>query len=354
MTQIDKKKPVLVTGGSGYLASWIVKQLLDQDIDVHATVRNVNDKSKVGHLLEIAENCKASLTLFEADLLQPGSFDAAMQECELVIHTASPFIIDNITDPENQLVRPAKEGTRNVLESVNRHKSVKRVVLTSSVASVYGDCADAKRVSGGAFDESHWNTSSSLEHQPYYYSKAEAEKLAWEMCKKQDRWDLSAINPGLILGPSLSHRKDSTSAAVLLEIASGEFQLGAPEIWNGIVDVRTVAQAHIVAGYGDASGKRFITVADTLTHLDIAKIIRSKWGDSYPLPRWNMPKFLLWLLAPVLELTRAWVKRNIGIPIDFNVTASKQCLSLKYIPVEKTINDHFEQLVNNGWIGKGS
>ena len=141
---IDRSAPVLVTGGNGYIASWLVKYLLEDGIDVHATVRDPSNDTKVGHLKQIAKGASGTLTLFEADLLHDGAFDEAMTGCELVFHTASPFVISGIKDPQKDLVDPAVQGTRTVLESANRVSSVKRVVLTSSVVSIYGDAADQK------------------------------------------------------------------------------------------------------------------------------------------------------------------------------------------------------------------
>lgn len=185
--KIDRSAPVLVTGGNGYIASWLVKYLLDDGIDVHATVRNPSDNSKVGHLSRIAESAPGALTLFEADLLDDGAFDEAMAGCQLVFHTASPFAIFRIKDAQRQLVDPAVNGTRNVLESANRVESVHRVVLTSSVVSICGDNRDLQDAPGDMFTEHDWNTTSSVTHQPYNYSKVVAEKTAWEIADAQDR-----------------------------------------------------------------------------------------------------------------------------------------------------------------------
>ena len=132
MREIEKSKPVLVTGGSGYVASWIIKMLLEKGINVNATVRDPTDSKKVDHLNTLAKGSTGKLKLFKSDLLDAGSFDEPMQGCELVIHTASPFIFTTPKDPEKELIRPAKEGTRNVLNSAKKCATVKRVVLTSS------------------------------------------------------------------------------------------------------------------------------------------------------------------------------------------------------------------------------
>jgi len=99
MKEIDKTKPILVTGGTGYLASWIIKMLLEDGIDVHATVRDSSNTAKIEHLTTLANQSSATLKLFDADLLKKGSFEEAMGDCELVFHTASPFIISDIKNP---------------------------------------------------------------------------------------------------------------------------------------------------------------------------------------------------------------------------------------------------------------
>ena len=139
---IDKSQPVMVTGATGYLASWIVKKLLEEGISVNATVRDPADSQRVAHLAALAEVWPGRLRLFKADLLDPGSFEPPMMGCELVLHTASPFFVGQPKDAEQELCRPAREGTRNVLDAANRTASVKRVVLTSSVAAIMGDAAD--------------------------------------------------------------------------------------------------------------------------------------------------------------------------------------------------------------------
>jgi len=157
MHEIDKSKPVLVTGGSGYVASWIIKMLLEEGINVNATVRDPSNSKKVDHLMALAKASGGQLKLFKSDLLDTGIFDEPMRNCELVIHTASPFFITGIKNPEEELIRPAKEGTRNVLESAKRNPTVKRVVLTISVVAIYGDNADIAFTPGGVFTEKEWN-----------------------------------------------------------------------------------------------------------------------------------------------------------------------------------------------------
>ena len=349
MKTIDQTKPVLVTGGTGYLASWIIKILLDDGHEVHTTVRNLSQKDKFAHLTAIAVKSKGVLQFFEADLLRKGSFAEAMKGCELVIHTASPFVISGVKNGQKELVEPALEGTRNGLDSVNATESVQRVVLTSSVVAVYGDAVDLAKTEKGIFTEEHWNFSSTADHQPYSYSKTVAEKLAWEMAGKQSRWDLLTINPGFIMGPSLSKRKDSTSIDIMIQLTSGKFRTGVPSGKMGIVDVRDTAKAHILAGFSTTASGRHICVADHRDFLDFANVIRIN-HPQYPLPKSYVPKWLFSLIAPFIGFTRKYVRLNVGIDLNFDNSYIRKDLNLEFIPFEKTISDHFEQLLNDGII----
>lgn len=352
MREIDKSKPVLVTGGSGYLASWIIKMLLEEGINVNATVRDPSNSKKVDEVTALAKASAGQLTLFKSDLLDTGSFDEPMRNCELVIHTASPFFVTGIKNPEEELIRPAKEGTRNILESAKRNPTVKRVVLTSSVVAIYGDNADIALTPGGVFTEKEWNITSSAEHQSYPYSKTIAEKEAWAISKEQVQWDLLTINPGWILGPSVSKRKDSMSISTMIQFGDGSYKMGVPELWYGIVDVRDVAASHIKAGYTPEASGRHIIVSGEATLLDLANMLRKHFGDDYPFPRKQVPKFLFWLIAPMRGFTRKYASRNAGIQIRFDNSYSKTDLSMSYIPIEQTVKEHFQQILDDGLVGK--
>ena len=141
MTKIKNNKPVLVTGANGYIASWIVKKLLQKNLTIHACVRGVKNKNKTQHLLDLTKNNKGKVILFETDLLKEGSYDKAMTGCELVFHTASPFKMKT-KNPKKDFIEPALKGTKNILKSATKIKSVKRVVLTSSCAAMYADAVD--------------------------------------------------------------------------------------------------------------------------------------------------------------------------------------------------------------------
>ena len=346
MTQIDTNKPVLVTGATGYVAGWLIKYLLDEALTIHAAVRNPENKQKLKYLNELAAKSPGTIKYFKADLLKMGSYDEAMQDCELVFHTASPFI-NKVKDPQKDLVDPALIGTRNVLASANRTKSVKRVVLTSSCVAILGDSKDLLNLPNGIATETDWNTTSTLNHQSYSYSKTVAEREAWKINKAQNRWDLVVINPSLVLGPGVNPISTSESFRIVKQLGDGTMKVGAPAFEIGMVDVRNVGLAHFRAGFTPEAKGRHIISAQSKTILHLSSTLRETFGNNYPFPKKEIPKFLVWLLAPTVGLKRKVIRRNLGYPWKVDNTKSKKELNMDYMPIEKSIVDFFQQMVDS-------
>jgi len=352
MQTIDPAVPVLVTGGSGYVASWIVRYLLEDGHTVRATVRNPDKPTGLEHLHALSTDHPGRLTLHKADLLDEGSFTEAMQGCELVIHTASPFLLGRIRDADRQLVKPALEGTRNVLSSVNATESVKRVVLTSSTVAICGDNIDMK--GKATFTEEDWNTTSTADHQPYPYSKTIAEREAWAMQGAQSRWDMVTIHPGLVLGPSLTTSSHSGSMTTMRHFADYTLATGAPALQISVVDVRDVARAHITAGFTPEAHGRYITSSETVTMLQIGRILRSSFGFSLSFPTFEAPKPMIKLAAPVAGLTRKFVELNVGWPVAFDSSRTTKELGIEFRPAEESVVEHFQQMIDDGLVpGRG-
>ncbi|MEI6750009.1 MAG: NAD-dependent epimerase/dehydratase family protein [Bacteroidota bacterium] len=350
MKNIDKTRPVMVTGATGYVAGWIVKKLLEEGLTVHAPVRNTENKETLKYLDAIAEKTKGILKYFKADLLIEGSYDEAMLGCELVFHTASPFI-NQVKDPQKDLVDPALKGTKNVLNSVTRTESVQRVVLTSSCAAIIGDSRDCESYPNGIATEAQWNTTSTLEHQPYSYSKTAAELAAWEINNAQNRWDLVVINPSLVIGPGINPNATSESFNLLRQLGDGSMKTGVPSFYIGVVDVRDLAEAHFAAGFKPDAAGRHIISAENTDFLTLALMVRKKFGDAYPLPQRTLPKFLVWLAAPMVGFKRKMISRNVGYHWRVDNTKSIKQLGMKYRPVEGSIVDFFQQMIDNKVFG---
>ncbi len=330
--KIKKKKKVLVTGGTGFIAGWIIKHLVEEGVTVHATVRDPDDKQKIAHLVKLSENNPGEIILFKADLLEPGSFNAAAKGCNIVFHTASPFLF-KFNDPVKDLINPAFEGTKNVLEAVNVTDSVERVVLTSSCAAIYGN-------------------TSSPSHQPYSYSKTIAEREAWKLADAQMRWSLVVINPPVVLGPTVSGKSTSASHDICLQLGDGTMKSGAPPFEVGMVDVRDVADAHIRAAYISKAAGRHIVFKETTTPLKLSQMLQEKYGQKYPLPTKELPKWLVWLVGPLLDktMTRRLIAKNMGHKWRADNSKSKEELGIEYRSLDTSINEMFQQMIDQGYI----
>jgi nucleoside-diphosphate-sugar epimerase len=347
MKTIDKSKPVMVTGATGYVAGWLVKKLLEEGISVHAAVRNPDNREKTAHLDEIASASNAEIKYFKADLLEEGSYKEAMEGCEVVFHTASPFTSD-FKDPQKDLVDPAVKGTANVLNSAKATEGIKRVVVTSSCAAIYTDAVDAENAPGGILTEDIWNTTASLDYQPYSYSKVEAEKKAWEIAESQDQWDLVTINPSLVMGPMLAGgATTSESFSILKSIGDGTMKMGVPKMGLGLVDVRDVAEAHFKAAYTPEAHGRYITSGHNTDFLEMAETLLPKYGEKYPLPKKAIPKWLLMLIGPMADkrFTRPYIKKNVNHTFKADNSKIKKELGIDFKPMKQTMEDSFEVLV---------
>lgn len=349
MTAIDKTTPVMITGATGYVAGWIVKKLLDEGLTVHAPVRDPENKEKLKYLNALANQSPGTITFFQADLLLEGSYQAAMEGCQVVFHTASPFTMD-VDDPLKELIEPAQMGTRNVLEQANRTDSVLRVVLTSSCVAIYGDNIDLQQTASGIFSEKDWNISSSLAHQPYAYSKTLAEKDAWRISESQDRWDLVVINPSLVIGPGINPNGTSESFNLIKQFGDGSMKSGAPDWGVGVVDVRDLAQAHCTAAFTPAAKGRHIISGHNTDFISMAKPLIEHYGMAYPFPRKALPKWLVWLVAPMVTpgMTRKMVSRNVNYPWRADNTKSIRELGMTYRPIEESMTDFFQQMIDAG------
>ena len=348
MKTIDKSKPVLVTGATGYVAGRIVERLLKEGVKVHAAVRTPDKKEKIKHLVDLAEKMNGQIEFFKADLLNEGSYDEAMKGCELVYHTASPFFIGS-KNPEEELIKPARKGTRNVLESANRTDSVKRVVVTSSCAAIYGDAKDTLSYPNQEMTEEQWNTTSSASHQAYSYSKTVAEKEAWKIADEQDRWDLVVINPSFVLGPGINPHAKSESYSIIKQLANGDFKMGAPEMYIGCVDVRDLAEAHFKVGFTPEAKGRHIISGTNSSFLELAAIAKKNFPN-YKISTRKLPKFMVWLMAPSIGMTRKEVAKTVGYPWVANNSKSKEELGMSYRPLETTLVDFMNQLKDAGEI----
>lgn len=189
---------ILVTGASGFIATNIIKQLLELGYRVRGTVRSLKDEKKVAPLRKLAENSRFELELVEADLMKEETWLSAVKECTFVLHTASPLPM-KAPKHEDELIKPAVNGTLFVLKACAQEGSVvKRVVVTSSMAAIAGD----SYINDHTYSERDWSKPETL--QPYYKSKTLAEKAAWDFVKDRETkglscFELAVINPSMVM-----------------------------------------------------------------------------------------------------------------------------------------------------------
>src|SRR5262245_45914465 len=300
---------VCVTGGSGFVGSHVLAQLLDAGHEVRTTVRSLTREAGVRAMLQDAGvRPNAPLTFSAADLERDEGWPEAVAGCDFVIHVASPMPAA-APKTEDELIRPARDGVLRVLRAA-RDAGVRRVVLTSSCGAVYyGHPPQA-----APFDETSW-TNLDGEMSAYVRSKAIAERAAWDFVAAEGgALELSAVNPTGIFGPVLG-RDASSSIELVTRLMNG--MPGCPRLYFGVVDVRDVADLHVRAMIDPAAkGERFIASSgDLMSMLAIARVLKARLGDAArKVPTRELPNWLVRLVArfdrtlrplvPLLDSTR--------------------------------------------------
>jgi nucleoside-diphosphate-sugar epimerase len=285
---------VLVTGGSGFIGSHCILQLLAAGHQVRTTVRNLNRESDVRAMLKQGGAEPGDrLSFAAADLESDAGWAQAAAGCEFVLHVASPFP-STVPRDENELIVPAREGALRVLRAA-RDAGVKRVVLTSSFAAIgYGQPPRAK-----PFDESDWTNADGDDVRPYVKSKTLAERAAWDFIAREGgALELSVVNPVAVFGPALG-ADYSTSILLVQRLMDGALP-GCPRISFGVVDVRDVADLHLRAmSDAAAKGERFLAVSgDFMAVVEIAKVLKARMGEAARrVPTRQLPNWLVRLVA---------------------------------------------------------
>lgn len=326
-------KRICVTGASGFIAAHLVQQLLEQGHTVIGTVRGAAEKYPY---LTGLPGAQERLKLVEANLLEEGAFDDAVAGCDVVMHTASPYVV-NVKDPQTELVDPALQGTTNVLRSCAKSSSVKRVVLTSSLAAIT-DEPDPEKV----FSERDWNTKSNLKRNPYYYSKTLAEKAAWDFVEQQTPgFDLVVINPYMVIGPSLGPSLNESNK-VLRDMLSGVYPTIMSVNW-GFVDVRDVAKAHVQAMDVEAASGRYLVVSDdNLRMSEVVSILKDNGYAGYKLPKVNLASPFGDKIMRLLSYTQpkgsgSYMRTHIGREMRYDNSKVKGELNMQFISAKESI-----------------
>ncbi|MFZ2084543.1 MAG: aldehyde reductase [Candidatus Sulfotelmatobacter sp.] len=285
---------VLVTGGSGFIGSHSILQLLAAGHQVTTTVRTLKREGDVGAMLKQGGAEPGNrLSFIVADLENDTGWPEGVAGCDYVLHVASPFP-PNIPKHEDELIVPAREGTLRVLRA-SRDAGVKRVVLTSSFAAIgYGH-----RPQSAPFNETNWTDPNGEDVTAYVKSKTLAERAAWDFIANEGgNLELSVINPVGVFGPVLG--PDYSTSVLLVQRLMDGAMPGVPRLYFGAVDVRDVADLHIRAMTNPAAkGERFLAVAgDFMSILDIAKVLKNRMGASAKrVPTRQLPDWLVRIAA---------------------------------------------------------
>ncbi|MCJ1277637.1 methylglyoxal reductase (NADPH-dependent) gre2 [Puttea exsequens] len=282
---------VLLTGGTGFIAAHVLDVLLKHGHSVVTTVRSSQKGQIILDNHKTVPKAKLDFTIVE-DIAQPGAFDKAVQSdppFEVVIHTASPFHF-NVTDNKKDLLDPAVIGTTGILKSVKQHApTVKRVVITSSFASIINPSKGTNP--GYSYSENDWNpiTEEEALQNPsngYRASKTFAEKASWEFLEKEKpNFTIATMCPPLVLGPIVHYLQSldklNTSNQRIAAIMTGKAKQELPPTGTFIwVDVRDLALAHVKAAeLPDAANKRFFITAGYFSNEEIADIVRDNFPD---------------------------------------------------------------------------
>lgn len=272
-------KTILLTGVTGYIAKHIALQLLEAGYHVRGTLRDPARSTEViaalRPLLTDSGDLENRLTFVTLDLTADAGWDDAMAGVDVLMHTASPFPMRQPKD-ENDLIRPAVDGTLRALRAAQA-AGVYRVVLTSSTAAISGSALPAGDVS---YSETNWTNPDDPAISAYTKSKTLAELAAWNFRRDAaPAMQLTVINPGFVLGAPLDAHF-GTSLAVVKRLLRGKDPM-LPNVGFACVDVQDVAELHVgVIERPDTFGQRIMAVDRFMSFKDIALVIKAAFPQS--------------------------------------------------------------------------
>ena len=328
---------VLLTGAGGYIGKHVALQLLNKGYAVRASVRDLKRSQEIKdalipHLVS-GIDIESALTFVALDLNKDAGWTEALVGMDVLMHTASPFPIAS-PDDENELIRPAVEGTLRAMRAA-KSAGVKRVVLTSSVAAIYGHDLPAGVTE---FDETMWtDVLHPVGKKAYTKSKTLAEKAAWDFVKNEaSEISLTTINPVLVLGVPLDSNYGS-SISIIQRVLKGKDPM-LPDLRFAIVDVKDVAKMHVDCIDVKATyGQRIIASADTLSFVQIAKILKSAFPKSNT-KTGKAPNFLIRILANFDADIRT-ILPSLGKPMLVSNKKAKSLLGISFISAQTSVEE---------------
>ena len=330
---------VLVSGGSGYIAGYLIRQLVAEGWTVRTTVRNLAREAEVRRVLAV-DNAK--LSFFAADLENDAGWAEAMAGCSHVAHVASPF---PATAPkhDDELIVPAREGALRALRAA-KDAGVRRFVMTSSSAAVgYGHEGIDR-----PFTEADWTNVDGPNVYAYVKSKTIAERAARDWVAREGNGiEFCTVNPSLVLGPVLSADM-STSVEAVKKLLDGSVP-GLPNLSFPAVDVRDIADLHVRALTApDMAGERFIGSGPTVTMADMAAVLRARLGnEARKVPTMRLPDFLV-RIAAMFDPVMRQVTGELSKPKTMDAGHALAKLGWKTRPIEESVVDTARSLFDLG------
>jgi dihydroflavonol-4-reductase len=332
---------VFVSGGSGYIAGWLIRLLVAQGWQVRTSVRDITREAELRRLLAVDD---AQLQVFAADLMNDAGWDEALRGCSHVAHVASPLPGRWVKTPDDLIV-PAREGALRVLRAAGE-AGVQRFVMTSSVAAiVYGRGRGVHH-----FSEADWTPDNCPGASPYTLSKTLAERAARDWVAREGQgMEFCTANPSVVLGPVWGPDHSSSIALVKKLLAGG--MPGCPDLGFGIVDVRDVAEMHLrLLTAPGMAGERFIASGPFMKVIDIARVLRDQLGDqARRVPTRRLPDWLVRLAARFDPLLRTAVG-ELGAERHTDARHARERLGWVPRPAEQTIVDTARSLIEQGLV----
>ena len=328
----QQRETVLVTGGSGYIAGWIIVHLLEEGYCVRTTVRSRLRQDAVRKAVSGQVDPEDRLSFSVADLLKDDGWSEAVSGCKYVIHVASPM---GQGEPKADLLRPAREGTLRLLQAA-RNAGVQRVVLTSSTV------ATKPSVEGGeaalaATNEGTWTDPEEKGLGTYARSKTLAERAAWDFVEQTNgAMELTTILPGMVLGPVMTGTV-SGSVELISRMLTGKVP-ALPRIGFSVVDVRDLAALHLLAMRAPkAAWQRFLGVADFLWMADMARLLRDNFGPAAAkVPTRLLPDFVL-RLAALFQHEARFMAPMLGRRTHYDVSKAATLLGWQPRPASEVV-----------------
>jgi dihydroflavonol-4-reductase len=326
-------KKVLVTGISGFVGQHCAAELLKNGYSVRGSVRNLAKTDEVINGIKKEIDPKGNLEFCELDLMKDAGWDMAMEGCDYVLHIASPFVV-KVPKYENELIKPAVEGTLRALKAAKK-AGVKRVVLTSSTVAMQGGKHGIVKI-----DQDSWTDVNEKTVTAYFKSKTLAEKSAWEFIKNQTgdtKLELVVVNPGPIYGPTLTGNLATEAMDFFKKLITGKVPM-LPRAFSVMSDVRDVATIHVAALENEkANGKRFIVTSENPHAIqEIAQILQSNGYEKVSTKL--APTFLLKFMAKFNDEAKGMLP-FIGNTIQADIKDTMRTFNWKPMLFEKTVLD---------------